>query len=54
MGIIHPTQIVACIDCGIIYWRNANQTTNTDKCPKCGSKEQMQLDWKTLVSKSKS
>jgi predicted Zn-ribbon and HTH transcriptional regulator len=53
MGIIHPTQIVACEDCGIIYWRASNKTTNTDRCPYCDSKNQVQLDWKTLVSKSK-
>lgn len=53
MGIIHPTQIVSCYECGVVYWRNANKTTNTDKCPNCGSNGQVQLDWKTLVTNSK-
>ena len=53
MGIIHPTQIVACYDCGTIYWRNAVNVTNNDKCPHCKSTEQVQIDWKEMIGNSK-
>lgn len=54
MGIIHPTQIVACGKCGIIFWRNADKVTNNDRCPICGSlKYHTWLDWKELVKNSK-
>lgn len=53
MGIKYPQTIVACNECGLIYWRQANRVTNTDRCPFCDSTNQVPLDWKELVNASK-
>ncbi len=53
MGIKYPHTIVACNECGLLYWRQSTKVNSTDKCPFCDSPDQVQLDWKELVSASK-